>query len=145
VELEVYSYSSYDGDNHNLLKYLYGKDNKNIKSIGAYYYGHQNYDHAAIEVAGKLFKKNTTHEKKVMIVISDGNPCGNGYGGSLAKQAVQKEVRKLEQEGMFVMQIAITDHVDSNEMFKHWLKFTDMPNLTNKLRTVITGMIRAAT
>ena len=144
VELEVYSFGSTGRNNRdNLVKYLFGKQNPDPKNIAGYRGSVQNYDHAAIEVAGQLFTENTKNENRLMIVLSDGQPAGYGYGGREAIEQTRQSVEHLRKKfGMKVMQVAIQSF-DSEAMFgKYVVRFLDLGSLINDMRRLITGIIR---
>jgi hypothetical protein len=144
VELEVYSYSSCGADDaDNLVKYLYGKNNPNTASIGGFHSGCQNYDHIALKTAGDLFIKNTTNDNRMMIVLSDGEPAGNNYGGRRARDLTKKSVDDLEKRGIQVLQVAI-ESFDSESMFKNVVRFLDLGDLINKMRQLVTRVIKQA-
>jgi nitric oxide reductase activation protein len=141
VELEIYSYGSCRGDNDNLIKYLYGRRQPDIASICGYGAGAQNYDHMAIRECGNLFKENTDNENRLMLVVSDGAPCGNRYGGPSAIKATHDVVKKLEKE-MHVVQIAITAFA-SEQMFSHYIRFLDLRSLIGDMRKLLVRIIRS--
>ena len=142
IDLEIYSYSSCGArEKDNLVKYLYGKSNPNTASIGGYHSGAQNYDHVALKTAGDLFIENTDNDNRLMIVLSDGSPCGNGYGGTSARQATKKTVDDLERRGIKVMNVAIAAF-DSESMFKNIIRFLDLPDLINKMRCLVTNLVK---
>jgi len=145
VELEVYSFDSCGGSHEDCyIKYLYGKNNPKIEGIGHYGNGGNNYDHMAIRTATDLFIKNTTNSNRMMIVMSDGQPCGMDYGGYDALRATKKSVQDAEKKGIYTMQVAI-DSVCSEEMFKHFVTFTDMNDLIKRMRKLITRVIKRTT
>mgnify|MGYP003108771677 CR=1 FL=1 len=145
VELEVYSYTSCGSsseDNH--MKYLYGRNNPDVRSIGAYNPGNMNYDHQAIKTAADLFKKNTENDNRLMIVMSDGQPHGSNYGGKEAEELTKKTAMEVEKRGIEILHIAIDDF-DNKCMFKNSLQFTDIPELINSMRRLMTKIIKRAT
>tara|TARA_R100001510_G_C7656076_1_gene215693 strand:+ start:2106 stop:4409 length:2304 start_codon:yes stop_codon:yes gene_type:complete len=145
VELEVYSYTSCGSngeDNH--MKYLYGKNNPDVRSIGAYNPGQMNYDHQAIKTAANLFKKNTENDNRLMIVMSDGQPHGSNYGGPEAEELTKRTALEVEKRGVEILHIAIEDF-DNRCMFKNSLQFTDIPELINNMRRLMTKIIKRAT
>lgn len=145
VELEVYSYASCgQSEKDNLVKYLYGKDNKTIESIGGYCHGAQNYDHMAIRTATDLFINNTTNSNRMMIVLSDGSPCGYDYGGVRAIKATKDAVDAAEKKGIHMVQVAIEDF-DSSSMFKHVIKFLDLNDLINQMRRLVVRVVQRTT
>jgi len=146
VELEVYSYSSCGASHQdNQVKYLYGKCNPDAASIANYTEdGMENYDHLAIKTAVNLFKTNTVNKHRMMIVISDGQPWGNNYGGDDANEATKKEALAAEKAGVKIFHIAI-ENFKNDKMFKHSIKFTDIPELMNQMRRMITRLVTEAT
>lgn len=143
VELEVYSYGSNGSDDeNNLVKILYGKDNPNIKAIGGYVGSTENYDHAAIQVATKMLLKNATNEKKMMIIISDGTPQGRGYSGTPAMNLTRQAALDAEKKGIYVLHIGI-ENFESERMFKHTLKYTDLTKLTQQMRNLIVSIVNS--
>ena len=141
IELEIYSYSSFGYNSEgSLLKYLYGKQNPNPQSIAAYGDGGENYDHKAIETSVKLFKENTANKNRLMIMVSDGTPAGVEYGGSSAIRATKRAANEAERKGVPIIHVAIEAY-KAEEMFKHSLKFTDLSNLTNQMRRLVTKII----
>lgn len=142
VELEIYSYAS-AGSSHqdNLVKYLYGKKQPNKEAICGYGDGAQNYDHLAIREAGNMFKTNTQNKNRLMLVLSDGSPCGYGYGGTPAIRATRTEVAKLEKE-LTIVQVAI-QRFESESMFTNVIRFLDLPSLTNDMRKLLVKVIRS--
>ena len=146
IELEVYSFTSC-GEGHQdcLINYLYGKENKTIESIGAYFeQGAENYDHMAIKCATDLFIRNTTNKRRLMLVLSDGYPAGYAYGGRPAMNMTKKAVEASEKRDVMVMQVAI-ESIASELMFKHYVKFTDLSNLINQMRILITRIVKQST
>ena len=79
-----------------------------------------------------------------MIGLSDGTPCGHNYGGVSAIQLTKEAVGKLERKGIYVLNVAITSY-KSEDMFKNVLKFTDLSDLINNMRKLITRIIKQAT
>ena len=82
INLEAYSHTS-TGSLHQdcLIKVLKDVNSKTLMGIGGYCHGAQNYDHVAIREVGNRFAKNTPNKKKVMFVVSDGEPAGHNYYG----------------------------------------------------------------
>jgi nitric oxide reductase activation protein len=103
-----------------------------------------NYDHQAIKTAADLFKKNTENDNRLMIVMSDGQPNGSNYGGEEAQELTKKTALDVEKRGIEILHIAIEDF-DNRCMFKNSLQFTDIPELMNDMRRLITKIIKRAT
>jgi len=145
VELEVYSYGSCGPDEKDcLVKYLYGKQNPELASVGGYKGSCQNYDHIAIRTAGDLFVQNTRNDNRLMIVLSDGAPAGHCYGGSEARRATRDEVQRNKKRGIQTVQVAI-QNFRSEDMFEHVIRFTDFATLIAKMRGLLTKVVKQIT
>lgn len=146
IELEVYSYGSTGvGNVDNYVKYLYGKNNPNLNSIARYGHGYQNYDHVAIETASSLMLRNTSNENRLMIILSDGLPCGTNYGGEEARRKTKRSALEAETKyGIEILHIAIANF-DAKDLFKNTLSFTNLKSLTRDMRRLVTGIIRKIT
>lgn len=147
IELEVYSYTSCGGtDQDCLLRYLYGKRNTDVASIGGYGMGQNNYDHQAILTAARLFRDNTQNANRLMIVVSDGFPQGRGYAGQPAIKATREAVETVRRGRINVVNVAIEDF-KSEEIFgqRDVLKFVNLENLVDDMRGLITRVIRRST
>jgi len=146
IELEIYSYNSC-GEDHkdSLLSYLYGKRNPNMASLGAYRQGdgYMNYDNMAIDTAADLFVKNTVNTNRVMLMMSDGCPNGHYYGGPTADNLTAKAAKNVEKKGISFLHIAIDEY--DNSMFPKSIKFLDMNDLINRMRILITQIVKKAT
>jgi nitric oxide reductase activation protein len=145
VELEVYSFTSC-GSRDTLFKYLYGGNNPKLEGLANYGSGSQNYDYQAIQVAAEQFKKYTTNENRLMIVLSDGAPCGH-FRGLTAFEATKMSVDTVRRQGIKVLQVAIEDYQGSSSIYgnKWVIKFTDIPQLVNEMRKMIVRVVRDAT
>jgi hypothetical protein len=145
VELEVYSYGSCGPDERDcLVKYLYGKQNPELASVGGYEGSFQNYDHIAIRTAGDLFVQNTRNDNRLMIVLSDGAPAGHCYGGAGARRATRDEVQRNKKRGIQTVQVAI-QNFRSEDMFEHVVRFTDFATLIAKMRGLLTKVVKRFT
>ena len=145
IELEIYSFTTCgDADTDTLFKYLYGKNNKKKESIANYGEGGGNYDYQAIQCAVEQLEKWTTQESKLLIVVSDGLPCGVGMCGTKARELVKKQVDATRKKGIDVLQIAIDDFDGSEGMYgqNHVIHFTQMPELINNMRKFVTRTVK---
>jgi hypothetical protein len=143
VELEVYSHASCgDSDMDCQVKYLYGKNNPKLQAIAGFESGAQNYDHMALKTAGDLFIANTQNTSRLMIVLSDGSPCGYMYGGAVANRQTRQAVQNLEKRGVKVMGVAIHDYNASAIYGKNTLKFLDLSDLINRMRRLVVQVIK---
>jgi hypothetical protein len=77
----------------------------------------QNRDHLAIQEAAKEFRSNAQQRRRLLIVVSDGEPCANGnYYGSPAREATRKAVEQVRADGKDVISISITkEAMDAND------------------------------
>lgn len=137
IELEVYSFSSRNNREDGYVRVLYGAKQRDKFGIGTYQANSENYDHAAIRDAGKFFLANTTKSNRLFIVVSDGMPCGTGYGGRSANQATKHEVDKLRKSvPVFAVDI---EGVHCEEIYgkDNVYKFTDHAKLPKQFRQLI--------
>jgi hypothetical protein len=147
IELEVYSFTSDYGNgvDTNRMQYLHGKDNPQLHSIGAY--GEKmdgNFDYMALATANRLLKEKTQQKNKLIIIISDGAPCGC-LGEYDAETLVKKEVTKIRKSGTHVIQIAIEDRMNSEAMYgkENVLHFTDMSKLVVDMKRLFLRIIKS--
>lgn len=144
IELEVYAHTSHGEENRDcLVRYLFGRHNRDATTIGSFSAGGENYDHQAIATAAKLFRQNTTHPNRWLIVLSDGLPSGQGYSGDPAIDATRDAVQSVRRQGIRVLNVAIEDFASEKIFGKDFvLKFTDHDNLVNRMRQLMTTMLR---
>jgi Mg-chelatase subunit ChlD len=70
----------------------------------------QNRDHLAIEEVAKDFRASSKQRRRLLIVISDGEPAATGgYGGPRAQEATRKAVDEVRKQGIDVTSISITE------------------------------------
>lgn len=112
--------------------------------IQSLYHGN-NYDGFAIEYCVKdLLKRGMPDEQRVLLVLSDGYPAGDGYGGMDAELHVRRVVDWADKQGVSVIQIAIDEAMrpdDQARMFKHWVQFRDMQSLPKQLTKLLERII----
>ena len=144
IELEVYAHTSHGEENRDcLVRYLFGRHNRDATTIGSFSAGGENYDHQAIATAAKLFRQNTTHANRWLIVLSDGLPSGQGYSGKPAIDATRDVVQSVRRQGIRVLNVAIEDFASEKIFGKDFvLKFTDHNSLVNRMRQLMTTMLR---
>ncbi len=128
VELEVYSFTG-DGAKND-MQYLYGAAVPHKCSVMNYNPGSSNYDHIALWQTFKLLHEYTKNNKKLIFIISDGQPCGHGYGGTSALDLVKNQVTTIQSKGVPVIQIAIDNATTSDQMYTNWVFFKDYRTLT---------------
>ena len=72
-----------------------------------------------------------------MIVVSDGQPAARCYGyGDDGIIQTAAAVKKLERQGVFVIQIAVGNIVESGKMFSHYIPY-DGTKLGQNLKQVL--------
>ena len=96
-----------------------------------------NADGYAIEKMAEIMLKNSASKEKVLVVVSDGQPSANGYGGSSAISHVRKVVDDLERKGIYVVQICIDNISESPKMFKHYVPYVPGKNFFNDLKNIL--------
>lgn len=148
IELEVYSHTTSDEDDRNcLIRQLAGKRMRDHRAIGDYAADHMggNYDHQAILTVAKLFRQATRFPKRWLLVVSDGQPSGTGYGGEPAVIATRDAVRAVRRQGMCVMNVAVEAYGSEEIYGDSWvLRFTDMPRLVDQFRRLLVRLARGA-
>jgi nitric oxide reductase activation protein len=85
-----------------------------LKDIGAY---RNNRDGLAIAYAGDYLHQHSKSDKKLLIVLSDGQPYAANYGGHQAIHDVKKQVQDLKEKGISTIGI-FTGHESENQYFK---------------------------
>lgn len=148
VELEIYSHDSCGSRQEDLyIRYLYGRRQPDIRGIGNYTRGSENYDHMAILTAADLFVKNTTNKRRLMLVISDGVPCGHLYGGVSAIRQTREAVTKVRRRGIAVAQIAIENLGDASALMfgKDYVVFDSLDRLVPDIGRLVSRIVREAT
>jgi len=149
IEHEIYSHTTGGwgrggGDNDTMFTYLYGKNNPHKHSIAAYDPGSGNYDYVAINCARHEMKKFCNPKfEKLLIVVSDGEPCGH-FGGMSATDATKLSVDQCRKDGFHVLQIAIDGVRNSDKMYgkENVVHFEDLPNLIVNMRKFMARLIR---
>lgn len=82
-----------------------------------------NYDSYAIAWAGKMLAEEDA-EQKLLIVLSDGQPAGDRYGGYAAMEHVKKHVDALERKGITTINISMYSGLSDTtqaRMYKHYV------------------------
>lgn len=96
----------------------------------------QNRDGDAILEVAKRVRK-FTKENCIMFVISDGNPCANGYEGIPAIKDTAAKVKEAEKLGFGIIQISIDAVYGVKDMFDTYIdigyNLEEMPKLLNEI------------
>jgi hypothetical protein len=98
----------------------------------------QNLDGYAILEAGKTLEKSTARSK-ILISVSDGQPAGHGYSGRKSIEHTRSAVTELEKKGMYVIQIAIDNIIESKNMFTHFVPYNGSERFGTDLMKIISG------
>ena len=100
---------------------------------------YQNRDHLAVKETAKDFRASNAQRRRLLIVISDGEPCAGGnYFGTSAKEATRKVVNKVRKQGIDVISISITkEAMSSNNMI-----YGHEHNVCNEDPNVIEEVVR---
>ena len=152
MDLHIYSHTSYssngsgrwDGQDNVLIKRLYTPTRKDPLGIFGYHEGSMNYDQVAIDHVGAEFMANAVYARRLMIVLSDGQPCGNDYGGVSAIEGTRRSVEEMEKKGVFMMQIAIEAGCEPETMFTHFVKFTDLDQMIPQIGKLMQKVVQKA-
>jgi cobalamin biosynthesis protein CobT len=129
VELFIYGHTAdINGFDTTILVYKEPGHTSNKWSLGNVKARSQNRDGHAILAVAKRVRKHTQNAG-IMLVMSDGQPCASRYSGSEGVKDTRKKVTEAQKLGFQVIQIAIDEHVDSKEMFDHYIKMTKIKDL----------------
>ena len=129
VELFIYGHTADIKDTETNIHVYREPGHANCKwSLGNVRARNQNRDGHAILGVAKRVRKHTQNVG-IMLVLSDGAPCAYKYDGQEGVKDTRRKVTEAQKLGFQVIQIAIEEHVDSDEMFDHFIKMTDIKNL----------------
>ena len=138
INLLVFGHT-YCNDGIYIYKYYNSKTRYcNEKRILGSFSKEGNADGYAIEYAGlQLHKFSSNKSKKILIVVSDGQPAATDYGGEEAMAHVKKQVEDLEKMGIETIQICMANIEDSDKMFKYYIPFKSDSSFTNSFVKLI--------
>lgn len=129
VELFIYGHTAdINGFDTTILVYKEPGHTSNKWSLGNVKARSQNRDGHAILAVAKRVRKHTQNAG-IMLVMSDGQPCASRYSGHEGVKDTRKKATEAQKLGFQVIQVAIDEHVDSKEMFDHYIKMTNIKNL----------------
>ena len=131
VELFIYGHSADQKSHRSTEIYTYREPGKSLSphALGSCRARCENRDGVAILETAKRIRKFTSNNG-VLFVLSDGAPAASGYGGGFGIRDTKEKVNQVEKTmGFQVIQIAINNHVPSEEMFNHFVKMTDIKRL----------------
>lgn len=102
-----------------------------------------NRDGAALRYCAELLSKEQT-DRKLLIIISDGQPAAHGYHGEPAKRDIQKVLADFEHKGVKFIAAAIDSDKAAIEDIYGTQRFLDITNL-EMLPTKLAALVRKAT
>jgi len=111
-----------------------------LGACDAYY---SNLDGLAITYVGNKALQSTAVDRW-LVVLSDGQPAGYGYGGEQGHTHTRQAIQDLERKGLNVIGVGI-DSVYVKELYKHYVEFTDLSKLSVDLRKLVMRIIRNST
>lgn len=114
------------------------------KAMGAIHGRYENRDGVAILATAKRVRQRTQNQG-VFIVISDGSPSAQNYGGTAARDHVKRSAIEVEKMGFQVIQVTIGGY-KSKDMFKNVIDMEDMDKFPTQfvsfLKTKINSLIK---
>jgi hypothetical protein len=130
----------------NLTEYWSPSMQDRPMALGSMTYRYENRDGTAIHAASIRVKKESLQpmSNKLMIVISDGQPAANRYGGSDAMGHVKKVVKHLESQGWSVIQVGIrgANARMQGEMFTNHMYVEKLSELAPQMSKIIRRVIK---
>lgn len=101
----------------------------------------QNYDGFAIEAVSRRFTRRIT--KKVLIILSDGVPAGDWYGGTAAEIHTMKVVTEARKNGIAVICLSLTRDImeANNKIYGEKWNIDASSNLEAESQKVITNVV----
>lgn len=134
--------SYYYGDEATLLNvYFEGRKGGNRLCLGNLSAQNTNRDgHAILQAAGRI--RQHTNQPVILFVLSDGMPSANVPSGYNRISYTKKCAEEIERNNFKIIHIAITPEVKSEEMFKRYVKFTDMNTFVNDMTSLLDKTIR---
>lgn len=130
VELFIYGHTADTKGSGSTDMMVYKEPGKacDMYALGSVEARSENRDGDAIYASAVRIRQRTKNNG-LLFVISDGGPCAANYHGKSAVDDVRKKVLMAEALGFQVIQIAISSHVPSSEMFNHFITMTDIATL----------------
>jgi len=106
----------------------------------------ENYDGFAIEyVVQHMQNMKLPEERCVLIVLSDGNPSGEGYKGEAARSHTHNCIEKARKEGVAVLGVGLGKHLDLIEFRTLYgrdaLQVKDISHLPGRLGRLVTKVL----
>ena len=98
---------------------------------------------AILASALKVDNESENNSKKVMIVLSDGEPSADRYRGEEAIKHTRDSVKYIENQGWQVIQLGFGECTDEemSKMFTNYARVDDTSNLGNRLSKIIRKVV----
>lgn len=145
VQLSVFSHSSpYNRDDECSIHVHFGAHQKDPVGIGAYTAAAMNFDDAAIETCHEiLVKTSPAASKRILLVVSDGQPCGE-YPHCSAVQSSAEAVKAARKTGTTVIGIGIDGRYCNDIYGDRWvINVANVGDLPRQLRNLLTRLFRS--
>lgn len=142
VPVSVYGHNS-SGDTVYIYNFFNFKSSKSKKhSLMNMYAGGGNRDGAAIRFCCEQLDKR--EEKKMFVIISDGQPAASGYGGFKAESDIHSIMKEYQKKGFIFVSASIgSDRENIRRIYgeKNVIDITDLSVLPKALTKVIKNQI----
>lgn len=110
IEVSIYGHSAEESHKHQnvTLREYYSPRQKNIACCMEISARSQNHDGYAILHAANIFKRDyQDYDRKIMFVVSDGEPAGGGYGGTPAMDHMLRVSQSCDKQGIEVYGVGV--------------------------------------
>lgn len=147
VDLHVYSHTSPAPDpNACLIRTLLTPRNPQLETLGTYQAENGNFDYLAISTCHEMLQRNSPRQvKRVLIVVSDGMPCGGDNLGKTPEAMTVDAVRTARTAGTLVLGIGIDGHNVAELYGERWtLNIKDCQELPSRLGNLLVRVLRGS-
>lgn len=101
----------------------------------------QNYDGPVIEAIHKKIRE-TSEDRIIFISLSDGEPCGNGYGGPAHNEELKRILERARRDSFVTVGIGIeADHV--SHLYSYAKPVWDLRTLPKDVSGIINQVVRS--
>lgn len=100
----------------------------------------ENYDGPVIEKIHKSIREKT-EDRIIFISLSDGMPCGSGYGGTEDNEELKRIIEKARRDSFVTVGIGIeSEHVE--ELYQYSKSVFDLSNIAKEASALINRVVR---
>ena len=100
----------------------------------------ENYDGPVIEKIHKSIREKT-EDRIIFISLSDGMPCGSGYGGTEDNEDLKRIIEKARRDSFVTVGIGIeADHVE--ELYQYSKSVFNLTNIAKEASSLINRVVR---